>query len=228
MTRIRSGRLDYVGDEVGLRGQEEWSISIDPDGSRTLAGHCRMFDTVIERWAVHSVDARMVPVRSFVSQRQRHRFLGEGRFWFEPGLLSGHTHVAGRGEIRQEVRIDGEIDYFVPHLVAADAWITPPCPRTGEWQEIRHGYASSLLADGATGPLIEHHDGLRMRFLGTETVTVPAGTFETAHVAVSVREGVEEHLWVSDDDFCMLVRLRSDRLATTYVLATLEESSWST
>ena len=52
---------------------------------------------------------------------------------------------------------------------------------------------------------------------------VPAGEFATSHFIVSVRPGVEEHLWVTNDEFVMLVQLRSDRLATTYLLTELVE-----
>lgn len=225
MATLRHGVIEYRGDR-GLRGHERWSISIDQDGTRTLSAHCRMFDTRIERWVVHSVDERMRPLRSFISHRQQGRFLGEGRFWFTPGLLSGHSHTPS-GVVTQQVRVDGPIDFFVPHAVAGDSWITPACVRHGAWHPVRHGYASSLLADGSTGPLIEHHANLRLRYVGQEQVRVPAGEFTTAHIVVSVQPGVEEHLWVTDDAFVMLVKLRSDRLATTYVLTELvEEEVW--
>ncbi|HEY8533113.1 MAG TPA: hypothetical protein VIL44_04435 [Micromonospora sp.] len=225
MATFRHGLIEYRGDR-GLRGQERWSVSIDDDGTKTLSAHCRITDTRLERWVLHSVDARMRPLRSFVSQRHQGQFLGEGRFWFEPGLLSGHSHTRA-GLLSQQLRIDGDLDFFVPHAVAADAWITPACPRHGDWHPVRHGYASSLLADGSTGPLIEHHPNLRIRFVGHETVRVPAGEFATSHFVVSVQPGIVEHLWVTDDDFVTLVQLRSDRLATTYVLAELvEDEGW--
>lgn len=223
MSTTRHGVIEYRGD-TAVRGVERWSITLDADGSRTLSAHCRMFDTEIERWVVHSVDEAMRPQRSFVSHRQHGEFLGEGRFWFEPGRLHGHTHVAGAGLVEQDIAIEGDLDYFVPHAVAGDSWITP-ChdPATPGWQEIRNGYASSLLADGSTGPAIERHVGIRIKSLGPEIVQVPAGEFETEHYVVSTRPGIEEHLWVSRDEFCQLVKLRSDRLATTYLLTELHE-----
>lgn len=222
-----SGVLEYRGDSA-LRGVEHWSVTVEDDGSRTLEARLRMFDTQIERWVVHSADDRFRPVRSFVSQRQRGEFLGEGWFRFAPGHLVGDSRVAALGDVHQEVEIDGELDYFVPHAVAGDAWITPCYDLDrGGWQDIRNGYASSLLADGATGPLIEHHRGLRIAMVGDEAVTVPAGTFDTRHFVVSPRPGIEEHLWVAKDAAATLVKLRSDRLATSYVLTELtEESLW--
>ncbi len=219
MSIIHTGRIEYQGD-AGLRGRESFSITCADDGTKTLQAHCRMFDTRVERWVVHTVDARMRPVRSFVSQRIAGEFLGEGWFSFAPGRLTGRSVMRERGEVHQEIDIDGELDYFVPHAVAGDSWITPCHDRSVEgWQPVRHGFASSLLPDGSTGPLIEQHRGLRQRFVGLETVQVPAGEYRTAHFVVSARPGIEEHLWVATDETAMLVRLRSDRLATTYVLA---------
>lgn len=224
MSTIRRGVIEYQGDN-GLRGKEWWSITTGADGSRTLASECRMFDTQVERWVVHSVDDRMRPTASFVSHRKAGQFLGEGRFWFEPGQLWCHSHVAGLGEIEQCRAIDGELDYFVPHAVAGDSWITPCYDHAaGGEQEVRNGFASSLLPDGSTGPMIEQHRGIRIWLVGIESVEVPAGTFETSHFVVSPGPTVEEHLWVSRDAFHMLVRLRSDRLGTTYVLTELDES----
>lgn len=222
MSITRRGVIEYRGDSA-LRGVERWSVTLDTDRSRTLSAHCRMFDTELERWVVHSVDAAMRPQRSFVSHRQHGQLLGEGRFWFEPGVLHGHTHLE-TGLLEQQTEIEGELDYFVPHAVAGDSWITP-ChdPSTPGWQEIANGFTSSLLADGSTGPMIERHIGIRIKLAGPETVQVPAGEFETNHYVVSARPGIEEHLWVSRDDFHMLVKLRSDRLATTYLLTELHE-----
>lgn len=221
------GELEYRGDR-GLRGVEHWSVTVEEDGSRTLSARCRMFDSQLERWVVHSVDHDFQPLRSFVTHRKQGEFLGEGWFRFTPGLLMGDSHLAGEGDLHQEIRIDGDLDYFVPHSVAADAWITPCYDLArGGWQEIRNGYASSLRADGATGPLIEHHRGLRITLVGEESVTVPAGNFDTRHFVVSARQGVEEHLWVTRDAAATLVRLRSDRLATSYVLTDVaEEPLW--
>ena len=53
-------------------------------------------------------------------------------------MLSGHTHVHGRGVPHQQVRIDGEANFFVPHAVAG-VQDHPPVARHGDWQEIRKG-----------------------------------------------------------------------------------------
>lgn len=224
---VWSGVLEYRGDH-GLRGVEHWSVTVADDSSRILSARCRMFDSQLERWVVHSVDRNFRPVHSFVSQRQHGQFLGEGSFRFIPGQLTADIHQFGRIDTHQEVQIDGDLDYFVPHAVAADAWITPCYDRSrGGWQEIPHGYASSLLPDGSTGPMIEQHRGLQIMLAGEERVMVPAGEFDAWHYLVSARPGVEEHLWVARNPARTLIKLRSDRLATTYVLTELHhETLW--
>lgn len=218
MTTLHRGTIEYVGDD-GLRGRETWSISCADDGVSVLQAHCRMFDSQIERWVVHTVDAAMTPLRSFVSHRVRGDFLGEGWFTFSPGRLVGRSVLSGLGEVEQTVSIEGRLDYFVPHAVSGDAWITPCYDRElGGWQTIANGFTTSLRADGSTGPLIEQHRGIRQRLVGEERITVPAGTFDTLHFCVSARPGVEEHLWVSATAPALLIRLRSDRLGTTYLL----------
>ena len=186
-------------------------------------------DMIVERLAdpggFDGVDEGLRPVRSFVSQRRAGAFLGEGWFTFEPGLLRGHSQTAGGGVTTQEVSIAGPLDYFVPHAVAGDSWITPCHDRSStDWLEVRNGFTTSLLPDGATGPVIERHRGLRQRWSGREVVTVPAGEFLVDHFVVSARPGIEEHLWVTADEWATLVKLRSDRLRTTYLLCEYEEA----
>lgn len=225
--QVRRGVVEYRGD-AGLRGRETFSVSRSPDGTMTLQAHCRMFDTQVERWVVHTVDGALRPLRSYVSQRRAGEFLGEGRFVVEADAVIASTRVAGLGDLEQRVSVDGPLDYFVPHAVAADSWITPhhPSDEPG-WREVLRGYTTSLLPDGSTGPLIERHGGLRLRLEGSGAIEVPAGTFEVDHFVVSARPGIEEHLWVTSDHWATLVKLRSDRLATTYVLTELtEEPMW--
>lgn len=218
METIHRGSIRYQGD-AGLRGREDWSITRSADGARTLSAHCRMFDSGIERWVVHALGQAGDPIRSFISHRTGGKFLGEGWFLFFPGVLVGRALLRDGGQIEQSVTIDGQLDYFVPHAVAADSWITTCYDVSrGGWQEVRHGFTSSLLPDGSTGPLIEQHYGLRILLVGEESVSVPAGTYPTRHFVVCPQRGVEEHLWVSTDETQMLIRLRSDRLGTTYLL----------
>lgn len=221
----RRGVVEYRGDS-GLRGRESFLVTRAQDGALTLQAHCRMFDTRIERWVVHSIDADLRPVRSFVSHRKEGAFLGEGWFTMEPGRVRGRSTVPGLGDVEQSVSVPGRLDYFVPHAVAADSWITPHLARTDhDWHPVRHGFTTSLLPDGSTGPLVEQHVGLRLRWLGEERIDVPAGDFDVDHFVVSARPGVEEHLWVTADRWATLVQLRSDRLATTYVLTEMVEEN---
>lgn len=193
-----------------------------------MQAHCRMFDSRIERWVVHSVDGELRPVRSFVSQHVDGEFAGEGWFRMSGTGITGHALVSGE-ERDFQVPLDGWPDYFVPHAVAADSWIVAgQRARDGAWRQIRRGWTTSTLADGASGPEVLRHVGIRARWEGQEVIEVPAGTFEVDHFVVSVRAGVEEHLWVSADDWMTLVQLRSDRLATTYVLTEfVEDDPWS-
>ena len=227
MADAERGVLAYLGDGGSVRGREEWTLSVAPDGSRLLRSSCWMFDTQIERHVVHTVSAGFRPVRSFVSQRQRGEFLGEGWFVFSPRELEAQL-VSPAGE-RQEQRqeLQRPMPYFVPHVVAADSWILASYDcRAGGRQALPGGYASSLRADGSTSPRALELPELAAEMVGRETVDGPAGCYHTWHFVVQPYGGVEEHIWTTTDGNWTMVRLRSDRLATTYELVEHTASGW--
>lgn len=223
-SRYRHGVIEYVGDEAGVRGREEWMLTVAEDGTRTLRAHCRMFDTAIERDVVHTAAPDFRPLRSFVSHRVGGEFLGEGWFVFGPDALDGKMLLKDEGRVSQRVPLHGPPPFFVPHAVCCDAWIVPTYDlEAGGPQPLRGGFRSSPRPNGATGPYAEEMANITATLLGEESITVPAGTFDTRHFLLTSDGGAEEHLWTSTDGDWLMVRLRSDRLASSYVLAELHE-----
>lgn len=221
MIRHASGVLDYVGDEVGLRGRERWLLSVHEDGSRTLRAHCEMWDTRLERDVVHTVSASYRPLRSFITQRIDGRFLGEGWFHFGAAEIVGRGVLDESGPLEQRVRLDAEPQFFIPHAVCCDAWIVPPYDsETSGALPLTAGWRASPMANGSTGPRAEPMAPVRISLLGEEQVRVPAGTFDTLHFAVEQGGGLRDDLWTTADDY-LLVQLRSDVLRSWYRLSEL-------
>ncbi|MFG1943647.1 hypothetical protein [Nonomuraea sp. NPDC048826] len=225
-SRYRHGVIHYVGDEVGVRGREEWTLTAAEDGTRTLRAHCRMFDTDIERDVVHTASPGFRPLRSFITHRVGGAFLGEGWFVFGDGTLESELLLKDEGRVSQRVPLAAPPPFFVPHAVACDSWIVPTYDlATGGPQPLKGGFRSSPRPNGATGPYAEEMSDITATLVGEETITVPAGTFATRHFLLSSDGGAEEHLWTSTDGDWLLVRLRSDRLASSYELVELREDT---
>ncbi|MEV0973542.1 hypothetical protein [Microtetraspora glauca] len=225
MSRYRYGVIDYVGDDVGVRGREEWTLSVAEDGTRTLRAHCRMWDTEIERDVVHTASAEFRPLRSFISHRVAGEFLGEGWFVFGAETLESELLLGGTRR-SQRVALTTPPPFFVPHAVCCDAWIVPSYDvAAGGSQRLSGGFRSSPRPNGATGPYAEEMSDITATLLGEETITVPAGTFLTWHFLLTSDGGAREDLWTSRDGDWLMVRLRSDRLSSTYELTELREEA---
>lgn len=219
--RHAHGVLDYVGDDVGLRGRERWLLSVHEDGTRTLRAHCEMWDTQLERDVVHTVSAGFRPLRSFIGQRIEGRFLGEGWFHFRTAELVAGGVLDECGPLKQCIGLDAQPQFFIPHAVCCDAWIVPSYDlRTSCAQLLTAGWRASPMANGSTGPRAEPMAQLRVSLLGEERVRVPAGTFDTLHFAVEQEEGLRDEIWTTTEDY-LLVQLRSDVLLSWYRLSEL-------
>jgi len=64
--RSYRGRVDYIHDDIGERGREWFSVTVQPDGMRTLRSQCEMDDTRILRDVIYTVDGQWRPIDSYV------------------------------------------------------------------------------------------------------------------------------------------------------------------
>jgi hypothetical protein len=186
-----------------------------------------MWDTELERDVVHTVSDTFRPMRSFISQRIKGAFLGEGWFHLGPEHLVSAGLLAGSGALEERVPLAAEPQFFVPHAVCCDAWIVPSYDLAhGGEQRLTEGWRSSPMATGSTGPRAERMSPPRVTMTGRELVTVPAGRFDALHFTVEQDDGVLDELWVATPDY-LLVQLRSDVLRSWYRLAELESGTGS-
>jgi hypothetical protein len=180
-----------------------------------------MDDSEVLRDVVYTVDGQWRPVDAFVRLTVRDRFMGSGWFRFTDDAAECESFTAATGRLSQRVTTDGRARSFGPHPVACDAWHLARFDPTGPArQELAGSLMSSVLPNGASGPLLEPMDVLVER-VGPQRVTVPAGTFDTQHFRFVLADAPDEHVWVLDDDFVM-VRIRWDVTSTTYELVELE------
>ena len=85
---------------------------------------------------------------------------------------------------------------------------------------------SSLEHDGCSGSLLCPID-FRIEYVGRESLTVPAGTFEADHYRFLLdgslpQEHPTEELWCTPEDFIFLKVYVGGRVDTTYELQRLE------
>ena len=222
--RIR-GLVRYLGDEAGERGREWFTVTVHGDGSRTLRALSEMDDSDVLRDVVYTVDSQWRPHDAFVRLTVAGAFMGSGWFSFGPTGAEAEVVTADAGRLTQRVSNDRHPPSFGPHPVTGDAWHLPGFSELRERGSVTNHdvLMSSPLPNGASGPMLSTLK-LTAEYLGEEEVTVPAGTFTTDHYRYILDDEPPEDVWVIPGDYT-LVRLRWDRLGSTYELVELEDSA---
>jgi len=223
--RAYRGEMRYLTDGIGEMGREFFSVTIQPDGVRTLRAQCEMDDDRLLRDVVLSVDADWHPIEAFVRLSVEERLVGSTWFAFGTQVAESEGFTAKAGRFSQRLETAARIESFGTHALHGDAWVVG---RLRRWRGTPEDFplatfASSTLANGGSGSeLVPLQSGYsRILDLGEERVTVPAGAFDTRHIRVLV-PGVDDFdVWAGGED-CLPVRLTSDVLKQTYELVRID------
>lgn len=215
------GRIDYFDQKTGLNGREWFTVTVQPDGSRTMRCHCEMDDPELLRDVTLSVNARWEPEDCFIRLVKKSQFVGSGWFRFTDRAIECETFMADAGRVSQTIEVESRVRIFACHPLMADGWQTSQFDhsRAERVQTVRPWAHPSPLPDGSTGPLAGV--GFKtMEYKGEEDVTVPAGTFRCQRYDLTASDPTKPPLitWVHGKDH-QLVRLRWDVLNADYQLA---------
>jgi len=236
------GHIHYTSSKPGRegveRGREHFTITVHGDERRTLRAHCEIDDepnvlrdvtlTKNENW--DTLDAF---VRLSLGDEQ------QGSSWFYFGDTGadceGWTHE--RGRFSEHEAYDERPAIFGTHPIQGDAWHLAVIDRS-EGPKV-HTFDRFLMTSldhrGATGPSLVWHDpGMIIEFVGEETITVGAGTFDALHFCYGERGSTaqgsnetNEHppyeVWVTaDGEFVLLKAQVTGYMQTQYELVSLE------
>ena len=193
--RVR-GRVEYIAQSSGeVWGFEDWSITRGADGLRVFSAHCEMSfpgsrsgaggkDEVV-RDNTLSVHPDFHPHDAFVRIMNKGSVTGTGWFRFTDTEAECESWSVDAGRISQRFPIQRPARGFGVHAVQGDGWLAATFPYDkgpGHTQFFGRNLIHSLHHFGATGPYI-HTSGSGLTYVGDETITVPAGTFDCYRVA---------------------------------------------
>lgn len=231
--RLR-GRVEYrqTGSNT-LWGFEDWSITRGADGLRVMAAHCEMTlpsgdgaHQNVVRDSVLSVHPDFHPHDAFVRIMREGEVTGTGWFRFTDSEATCESWTRDEGRISQSIPIERPIRGFGIHAVQGDGWLAATFPYhkgAGHRQFFGRNLLHSVHHLGATGPMITT-SGSGLDYVGRETITVPAGTFDCHHVAfVGLTNAHPPYdMWVSaDGDFLYVRGVVSGYMDSTFELAEL-------
>ncbi len=218
-----SGRIDYIHDDGRHRGREWFTVTKHQEGFRVARAMCEMDDTEILRDVTFTMAEDFRPVESYIRLVVRGKHRGSAWFTFEGEEAKCESWMTGLGRVSQTLAVPGGAASFGSHPVLCDCFHSALYDHSNpvKIQPIAQILNSSLEPDGSTGPMLGQW-AISMEFIGEESVTVPAGTFDTHHY----RFHLDNYGWAPEDIWVMpgsrqLVKIRWDVLKTTYVLAEL-------
>lgn len=179
----------YEEDGTTVRGQEHFRMIAHADGSRTMILSKIMFDSDRQHNITMRVDPQFRPIEAF------------GTYWYPTGL-KGSVRVTVDGDLLQatsfspigrtehEVRVPPALA-VVTHGEGLNAWsasvLDPEDNQPGvrNKESARTSYFISPLKEG-DGPVLGNVVRATLTHVGEETITVPAGTFDTVHYNTGV------------------------------------------
>ncbi len=185
------GRLD---SDV-IRGHEDWIVTAHPDGTRTLQAFVDLRDGDHQTNVILRVDSDFRPLDAFASFWRSGIYGGAGRYRIDGAVL--HADVSGpRGAATHSITVPPRFSLRV-HPVITEGWQVWTYDRSIDGPQTHVLYNVVTIGDPpmpGIGVLREHD----IEYLGRESVTVPAGTFDTDHY--SFYDGrYDIWLWGEDD-----------------------------
>jgi len=226
--RTIRGKIIYISDDIGEEGREYFTITVQPNGARTLRAHCEMDNDSLIRDVTYSLDSNWLPEEAFVRLTINEQFQGSAWFQFSKKRVQCESLTREAGRMTQLVNITEHPPSFGGHPICCDTWHS----KKGDLLrgdknigELRGIPMSSPLPNGGSGPSLSFTN-VDVEFLDEEDLTTPAGEFSTRHFYNhSLRRGFKRQpveIWATGDDF-IPVRARWELLKQTYELVELSE-----
>jgi hypothetical protein len=212
--RNARGRIAYYHLKDGQRiqyGREWFSMTLHEDGQRILRAQCEIEPGVVAprsvlREVTYTMNERYWPIECYNRLHSNGEFLGSGWMHFTETSAECQIFSPRYGRMTQHVPLKEPARSLGSHPLAADAL---HCPRFDHNNPERIQFQpdlwmTSLEHDGCSGPLLETLP-LRLEYVGRESVTVQAGTFEADHYRfhVSVATGAEPRNHPAEDIWCL-------------------------
>lgn len=233
-----TGKILYTSRKPGREGQERgrefFTFTSHSDGKRSLRAVCEIDEPAptVLRDITYSLDENDKPMDCFVRLTVGDEFMGAGMFIIGDDAIECESYGPAIGRVSQRVPIIGDYDGFGTHPIAGDAYITKKMDRSrGPHKRPLRTFLPSPDHRGATPPIVAEAN-IYLEYVGEETVTVKAGTFDCYHYRFSDEEGgmatvdgghPPYEVWVTADDDAIFVKGGVDGyMMTWYELVELE------
>ncbi len=194
------------------RGEEHFRLSVHPDGTRTMMVWKDLFARDSHLHIVMRVEPSFRPLEAYGSYWQSDGYKGSIRVTVDGDQLRAvGWGPDGHGEHILKVPHNLSV---VTHGEGLNAW--------GVWGDYAPGEQKPMVAynispvRSATAPVLGSLFKATVTFIGEETITTPAGTFETLHSSNGFMD-----VWTTKEDRILVLQQIKDP-GLEYVLVELE------
>lgn len=216
-----SGKILYVShkpERMGEeRGREDFTITRHTDGAVTIRALCELEDPdpTVLRDIIYSLGPDGRPADCFVRLTVDDRFMGSGWFRMKEDEIECESYGPVIGRVSQTVPANGHYHGFGTHPIIGDAYMTKVLDLSkGPHKMPLRAFLPSIDHRGATPPLVAEAN-LFLEYVGEETVTVKAGTFDCRHyrfvdeeAGMVSKDGAHPpyEMWVTADENAIFVQ----------------------
>ncbi len=217
--RYQHGRLSYIKKSTGIeRGREDWQLTRNRDGATTMRCLAMTDDSKFVRDVIYTRGSNGCPTEAFIRLQVGNQLIGSGYFRVHDDAMRVITDSVETGHAVQSVKVPTDFFSIMTHAVMLDGWTYFNYDRAKGGEQIRTFYNTSTRWDGTDGPL-GRMETYRVKFIGEEEVTVPAGTFKATHFTIDsdLIKVPTSNIWVAGEDK-ILLRYDWDEFDLEYVL----------
>jgi hypothetical protein len=204
--KYQHGRLSYRKKSTGVeRGYEDWSLTRNRDGSFTMRALAMTDDSQFVRDVTYTRGANGLPTDVFIRLQVANQLMGIGYFRVQGDQLKIVTDGVESGHTEQSLKIPTDLFSITTHAVMLDGWIMFNYDRAKGGEQLRTFYNTSTRWNGTDGPL-GRLETFRIKVVGEEEITVPAGTFKATHFTMDsdILKVPTSHLYVAGEDRILL------------------------
>lgn len=195
------GRILYQSAE-GEKGREDFAIDVRA-GGRTIRSYCEMGEGNLTRDASWTLDADHRPVEGHVRVVLDGALVGSS--WFRCTETDTECESLTRLMGRTSQRLPGRRDYLGLHPLIGDGMIAAARGHDAPGEErMIESVTCSYDINGDSG-LVALPIGIAVTYVGPDSVTVPAGSFDAHHYLLRWQpHWPAAKLWVHGEDMIFL------------------------
>ena len=198
-------------------GTETWTITVQTDSTRSIRAYTDWSATETQMNVFLRTDKNYRPLEAFANVYLGGRLSGTGLYVVEGETLAVTVNAPDELFV-ERLPLPGDFSLLL-HPISIDGWHFGYYDKRGE--KTQRGAIFTLGA--ARRSVLVKQLPMPLTFYGTETITVPAGTFETEHYRFGAPP-ISAEVWIHGPDR-VVIKHEYPRNDTRFLLTELVETS---